>query len=94
MKIRNSKARAFAFLGAAFVLLIALTFTACPNNAGGGGGGSTVNITVTGDEHINLPAEPVAVRVGAKWSEAQSTVKSKVSAKPNFLIDSWHLGAD
>ena len=79
----------------ALTLGAALTFTACPNNAGGGGsGGSTVNITVRGDEHINLPAEPVAVRAGAKWSEAQSTVKSKVSAKPNFLIDSWHLGAD
>ena len=41
-----------------------------------------------------MPAEPVGVRAGAKWSEAQSTVKSKVSAKSNFLIDSWHLGAD
>ena len=39
MKTRNSKAKAFAFLGAAFVLLIALIFTGCPNNAGGGGSG-------------------------------------------------------
>ena len=101
MKTRNSKTKAFAFkrtsalATAAVVALIALFgMTACPNNAGGGGGGSTVNITVRGDEHINLPAEPVAVRVGAKWAEVQSTVKSKVSAKPNFLIDSWHLGED
>ena len=36
MKTSNSKHKAFAFLGAAFVLLIALLFTACPNNAGGG----------------------------------------------------------
>ena len=99
MKFRINKMKGTAaFITAALIALTlgaALMFTACPNNAGGGsGGGSTVNITVRGDEHINLPAEPVAVRVGAKWSEAQSTVKSKVSAKPNFLIDSWHLGAD
>ena len=35
MKTSNSKHKAFAFLGAAFVLLITLLFTACPNNAGG-----------------------------------------------------------
>ena len=95
MKHSNKK-RAAALITAAFIVLTAaLVFTACPNSAGGGGGGgSTVSITVTGDEHINLPAEPVAVRAGAKWAEAQSTVKSKVSAKPNFLIDSWHLGTD
>ena len=56
--------------------------------------GSTVNITVKGDEHIDLPAEPVAVRAGAKWAEAKSTVQGKVSPKPNFLIDTWHLGED
>ena len=39
MKTRNSKAKAFAFLGAAFALLIALIFTACPNAAGGSGSG-------------------------------------------------------
>lgn len=96
MKTRNSKTKASALITAAFIVLTAaLVFTGCPNNAGGGGGGgSTVNITVTGDEHINLPSKPVAVRAGAKWAEAQSTVKSKVSAKTGFLIDSWHLGAD
>ena len=101
MKTSNKKTHAFeraaAFITAALIALTlgaALTFTACPNNAGGGGGGSTVNITVKGDANVNVPAEPVGVRAGAKWSEAQSTVKSKVSAKPNFLIDSWHLGAD
>ena len=35
MRTRNSKTKAFTFLGAAFVLLISLMFTACPNNAGG-----------------------------------------------------------
>ena len=40
MKTSNSKHKAFAFLGAAFVLLIALLFTACPNSAGGSGGGT------------------------------------------------------
>ena len=101
MKTSNKKTHAFkgasALATAALIALTlgaALVFTACPNNAGGGGGGSTVNITVKGDANVNVPAEPIAVRVGAKWSEVQSTVKSKVSAKPNFLIDSWHLGAD
>ena len=98
MKFRTNKMKGTAALITAALIALtlgaALVFTACPNNAGGGGGGSTVNITVTGDANVNVPAEPVAVRAGAKWSEVQSTVKSKVSAKPNFLIDSWHLGAD
>lgn len=87
MKYSNKKTRTAALITAALIALTlgaALVFTACPNNAGGGGGGSTVNITVTGDANVNVPAEPVAVRAGAKWSEVQSTVKSKVSAKPNF----------
>lgn len=41
MKTRNSKTKAHAFLGAAFVLLIALVFTACKNNAGTSSGGGT-----------------------------------------------------
>ncbi len=40
MKRSNSKTKVFAFLGAAFVLLIALMFTGCPNAAGGNSGGS------------------------------------------------------
>ena len=40
MKRSNSKTNVFAFLGAAFVLLIALMFTGCPNAAGGNSGGS------------------------------------------------------
>ena len=99
MKTNNKKSHAFkrtsALATAAVLALIALFgMTACPNNASGGGGGSTVNITVRGDEHINLPAEPVAVRSGAKWAEVQSTVKSKVSAKTGWLLDTWHLGED
>ncbi|MFC2280746.1 MAG: leucine-rich repeat domain-containing protein, partial [Treponema socranskii subsp. buccale] len=50
MKTNNTQHKAFAFLGAAFALLIALLFTACPNNAGdsgsgnsGGGGGTPVS---------------------------------------------------
>ena len=41
MKTRNSKTKAHAFWGAAFVLLIALVFTACKNNAGTSSGGGT-----------------------------------------------------
>ena len=95
----NNNKKVYAFRGAAAlitaaVLAVALLFTACPNNAGGGGSAATVNITVKGDEHINLPSEPVAVRAGAKWAEAKSTVQGKVSPKPDFLIDTWHLGED
>ena len=103
MKIRNkNKAFTLTHTRAAVLIItaliaITLIFTGCPNNAGGGGGGgsaATVNITVKGDEHINLPSEPVAVRAGAKWAEAKSTVQGKVSPKPDFLIDTWHLGED
>ena len=95
----NNNKKVYAFRGAAAlitatVLAVALLFTACPNNAGGGGSAATVNITVTGDANVNVPAEPVAVRAGAKWAEAKSTVQGKVSPKPDFLIDTWHLGED
>ena len=40
MKTNNTQHKAFAFLGAAFALLIALLFTACPNNAGDSGSGN------------------------------------------------------
>ncbi|WP_444819176.1 formylglycine-generating enzyme family protein [Treponema denticola] len=95
----NNNKKVYAFRGAAAlitaaVLAVALLFTACPNNAGGGGSAATVNITVTGDANVNVPSEPVAVRAGAKWAEAKSTVQGKVSPKPNFLIDTWHLGED
>ena len=95
----NNNKKVYAFRGAvalitAAVLAVALLFTACPNNAGGGGSAATVNITVKGDANVNVPSEPVAVRAGAKWAEAKSTVQGKVSPKPNFLIDTWHLGED
>lgn len=95
----NNNKKVYAFRGAAAlitaaVLAVALLFTACPNNAGGGGSAATVNITVTGDANVNVPSEPVAVRAGAKWAEAKSTVQGKVSPKPDFLIDTWHLGED
>ena len=95
MKFRthNKKKRAAVLITAA-VLAVALLFTACPNNAGGGGGGSTVNITVKGDTHINLPAEPVAVQAGSTWANVRATVQGKVSAKTGWLLDTWHLGED
>ena len=95
----NNNKKVYAFRGAAAlitaaVLAVALLFTACPNNAGGGGSAATVNITVKGDVNVNLPAEPVAVRAGAKWAEAKATVQGKVSAKTGWLLDTWHLGED
>ena len=91
----NKKKRVAALITAAVVVLIALFgMTACPNAAGGGGGGSTVNITVKGDANVELPAEPVAVRAGAKWAEAQAIVQGKVGFKTGYVLNSWHLGED
>ena len=91
----NKKKRVAALITAAVVVLIALFgMTACPNAAGGGGGGSTVNITVKGDANVELPAEPVAVRAGAKWAEAQAIVQGKVTFKTGYVLNSWHFGED
>lgn len=91
-----NKTRVAALITAAVLALIALFgITACPNAAGGGGrAGSTVNITVKGDANVVLPAEPVAVWAGAKWRNVKTQVEGKVSFKPNFILNSWHLGED
>ncbi len=94
-KFGLNKTRVAALITAAVVVLIALFgMTACPNTAGGGGGGSTVNITVKGDANVELPAEPVAVRAGAKWAEAQAIVQGKVTFKTGYVLNSWHFGED
>ena len=80
-------------------LLIALAFaalfgmTACP---AGGGGGETImiDITVKGDEHVILPADPVQVTLGSQWSTVKAILTPKVTAKTGWLIDSWHPGED
>ena len=46
----NKKHKAFAFLGAVFVLLIALLFTGCPNVANGRGNTQTSTVIVRFDE--------------------------------------------
>ncbi|WP_444818779.1 formylglycine-generating enzyme family protein [Treponema denticola] len=91
-----NKTRVAALITAAVLALIALFgITACPNAAGGGGrAGSTVNITVKGDANVVVPAEPVAVWAGAKWRNVKTQVEGKVSFKPNFILNSWHLGED
>ena len=48
----NNKRKAFAFLGAAFVLFVALMFTACRNNAGGSAG-STSSSGGGGGHHLH-----------------------------------------
>ena len=80
-------------------LLIALAFaalfgmTACP---AGGGGGETImiDITVKGDEHVILPADPVQVTLGSPWSTVKAILESKVTLKTGWVIDSWHKGED
>ena len=69
MKISNSKTKAFALLEAAFVLLIALMFTACPNSAGGSGsgGGETsaydvyVSVTSNNKAYVYKNGSPAAL---------------------------------
>lgn len=56
MKTHNSKTKAYAFLGAAFVLLIALMFTGCSNNAGGKAG----TISGGGRDGGGMPIPPDA----------------------------------
>lgn len=53
-----------------------------------------VKLTVQGDEHVNLPAEPISVKKGAKWVEVKSEVEGKISFKPDYKFDSWYLGED
>ena len=72
MKTNNAQHKAFAFLGAACVLLIALLFTACPNNAGGstgsgtGSGGTTPQAPlVTGGASLILKPGTSTFRVKA-----------------------------
>ena len=54
-----------------------------------------VKITVMGKAtKVTLPAEPVEVKKGAGWSEAKTALMKKVSGKPGYILDSWHLGGD
>lgn len=85
-----NKTRVAALITAA---VLALLFTACPNNAGGGGG-STVNITVKGDGNVNVPADPVQVTLGSQWSTVKAILSPRVTAHAGWLIDSWHPGED
>ena len=86
-----SKTRVAALITAVF---FALLFTACPNNAGGGGNFPTVNITVKGDTKVNPLTEQISVWAGAKWRNVKTQVEGKVSFKPGFILNSWHLGED
>ena len=86
-----SKTRVVALITAVF---FALLFTACPNNAGGGGNFPTVNITVKGDTKVNPLTEQISVWAGAKWRNVKTQVEGKVSFKPGFILNSWHLGED
>ena len=67
MKTSNSKTKVFALLEAAFVLLIALMFTACPNSGGGSGGGETsaydvyVSVTSNNKAYVYKNGIPTAL---------------------------------
>ncbi len=69
MKTRNSKTKAFAFLGVAFVLLIALMFTGCPQKAKNNGGGE-----ISGGSDSGGGGGPVTPVVGS-FEEAGDFVK-------------------
>ena len=75
MKTSNSKTKAFAFWEAAFVLLIALMFTACPNSAGGSDSGSG------GGNTPPLPKHAVSFSVDGGNGTIKATVGgSKISS--------------
>lgn len=75
MKTSNSKTKAFAFWEAAFVLLIALMFTACPNSAGGSDSGSG------GGNTPPLPKHAVSFSVDGGNGTIRATVGgSKISS--------------
>lgn len=89
-----SKTRAAVLIAAA---VLALLFTACPNNAGGGGD-STVNITVKkvqGEGKVGtIPSDPVSVPLGSSWSSVKEILRSKIVFTPGFTLNSGHPGDD
>ena len=101
MKTRNSKTKAFAFLGAAFVLLIALIFTGCPHKpesgGGTGGGNQTSSITVRFDETtIKVAAKGDDgdfhyISTGTAVSEGKSLLFFSKNLPPGKQIDKWKV---
>ena len=93
MKTNNSKTKAKAFLGAAFMLLIALIFTACPNNAGGnkpGGSGENPSTPPSGKVILTLDTGKLNIIVKAKTADGsdiqvegceETTLKSDKAAE-------------
>lgn len=82
MKTSNSKTKAFVFLGAAFVLLIALLFTGCPQspenqtqNPSVPPAEQKVTLTVAKSEHVQK-AEPASLTVakGSAWSAVKGNI--------------------
>ena len=72
MKSSNSKTKAHTFLGAAFVLLIALLFTACPNNAGGnkpGGSGENPSTPPSDTAILTLNPNKLKINIEAKTAD-------------------------
>ena len=98
MRTRNSKTKAFTFLGAAFVLLISLMFTACPNNAGGSGtgGGGTPAPAVTKykvelDHTIggNVTVDPVLPEDG--MVAENTTLTFTATPLQGYDLEKWEL---
>ena len=88
MKTNNTQHKAFAFLGAAFALLIALLFTACPNNAGdsgsgnsGGGGGTPVSKYA-----VTFGVEGTGGTLKAKADEVTETETSPITVQKGKTV--------
>ena len=93
MKISNSTTKAFAFLRAAFVLLIALLFTACPNSAGGSdsgsGGGSGGGGTSAAGSYNTATGEGIVGGVRFKMKSI-NVVNSKNIGHPDVSNNTPH----
>ena len=78
MKTSNSKTKAFAFWGAAFMLLAALMFTGCKQSAGGSGSGigGTVHEApfVEGGASLILSPDKLDIKVKAVTSDGNPIV--------------------
>ena len=87
MKSSNPKTKANAFWGAAFVLLIALLFTGCPNNAGGNKpGGNGENPSTPKPKYIPVAYDKLAEYLTNTASATDVNYIEVTGLKPEHLI--------
>ena len=86
MKSSNPKTKANAFWGAAFVLLIALLFTGCPNNAGGNKPGGSGENPSTPHKYTPVAYDKLAEYLTNTASATDVNYIEVTGLKPEHLI--------